>query len=67
VKRYGIEFTHFVSGSDPIYFIAGDLRGAVQIPQTVIAAGLEANPRMSKEEFDAYIEATTPKVEEEEE
>ena len=64
IKRYGIEFTHFVAGSDPIIFIQGDLRGAIQLPQTVITAGLEANPRMSEEELKKYIEDTTPKPEE---
>ncbi len=67
IKRYGIEFTHFVAGSDPVIFIQGDLRGAIQLPQTVITAGLEANPRMSEDELKRYIEDTTPKPEEGEE
>lgn len=45
LKRYGIEFSHPLSGHDPIKFKAGDLRGAIQLPQDVINAGLEANPR----------------------
>ena len=45
LKRYGIEFTHFLDGEDPIIFKAGDLRGAIQIPDDVIQAGLPANPR----------------------
>lgn len=45
VKRYGIEFCHRVAGEDPVVFTAGDLRGAVQLPSTVIEAGLEQNPR----------------------
>ncbi|MDD5861789.1 MAG: RagB/SusD family nutrient uptake outer membrane protein [Prevotella sp.] len=44
-KRYGIEYTHFVDKEDPIVFKAGDLRGAIQIPEAVINAGLAANPR----------------------
>ena len=67
IKRYGIEFTHFVAGSDPVIFIQGDLRGAIQIPQTVITAGLEPNPRMDPDALKKYIEDTTPKPEEGEE
>jgi len=58
LKRYGIEFTHLVKGEDPLVFIAGDLRGAVQLPNTVITAGLPGNARMTKEQIDAYIEST---------
>ena len=58
LKRYGIEFTHLVKGEDPLVFIAGDLRGAVQLPNTVIKAGLPGNARMTKEQIDAYIEST---------
>lgn len=45
IKRYGIEFTHFVGSEDPIIFHAADKRGAIQLPSDVINAGLEANPR----------------------
>ena len=45
IKRYGIEITHLLDGEDNIYFKAGDLRGALQLPAEVIEAGLEANPR----------------------
>lgn len=45
IKRYGIEFTHFLDGEDPIIFHAADKRGAIQLPEDVINAGLEANPR----------------------
>lgn len=45
LKRYGIEYTHFLDGEDPIVFKAGDPRGAIQIPDDVIQAGLPANPR----------------------
>lgn len=45
IKRYGIEFSHNLDGDDPIAFKAGDLRGAIQLPADVIAAGLSANPR----------------------
>ena len=45
IKRYGIEFSHNLDGADPIAFKAGDLRGAIQLPADVIAAGLSANPR----------------------
>ncbi|MBQ9646339.1 MAG: RagB/SusD family nutrient uptake outer membrane protein [Prevotella sp.] len=58
VKRYGIEYAHLNSYEDPNVFIAGDLRGAVQIPQTVITAGLPGNPRMDEAELKAYLERT---------
>lgn len=45
IKRYGISFSHVIFGSSPIVFEAGDLRGAIQLPNDVITAGLEANPR----------------------
>ena len=34
-----------IDGEDPIYFVAGDLRGAIQLPSDVINSGLQANPR----------------------
>ena len=58
IKRYGIEYAHQISGESPIYFIRGDIRGAIQIPQTVIMAGLEANPRPTKEEIDKFVQDT---------
>lgn len=67
IKRYGIEYIHPVSGEDPLYFIRGDLRGAIQLPQTVITAGLEANPRMSKEEIDKFVKDTEWEYEDEDE
>lgn len=45
IKRYGLEFCHLMDGEEPIVFKAGDLRGAVQLPSDVIAAGLPQNPR----------------------
>ncbi len=45
LKRYGIEYTHFRDGEDPIVIKAGDLRCALQLPEEVVTAGLEANPR----------------------
>ena len=58
LKRYGIEYTHPVVGEDPQIFIRGDLRGAVQIPNTVITAGLEGNPRQIPEEIKSFVLAT---------
>lgn len=52
LKRYGIEYTHFIDKSehiDPITFTAGDLRGAIQLPQAVINSGVQANPRLDEE------------------
>lgn len=45
VKRYGIEFSHLLANEEAITFQAGDLRGAIQLPNDVINAGLQANPR----------------------
>ena len=45
LKRYGIAFSHLVQREDPLVFQTGDLRGAVQLPNDVIKAGLPANPR----------------------
>ena len=45
LKRYGMEYTHEISGGEGITFKAGDLRGAIQLPQDVINAGQTANPR----------------------
>lgn len=45
IKRYGIAFSHNLDGEDAIVFEAGDLRGAIQLPNDVIDAGLPANPR----------------------
>ena len=45
VKRYGISYAHIVSKAEAIIFKAADLRGAIQLPNDVINAGLEANPR----------------------
>lgn len=45
IKRYGIEFSHNRSGMSDDELLVDDPRRAVQLPQEVIAAGLEANPR----------------------
>jgi len=45
IKRYGIEYSHARSGKADDELLVNDPRRAVQIPQEVIAAGLEANPR----------------------
>jgi len=58
LKRYGIEFAHLVRGEDPVIFIRGDLRAAVQLPKTVITAGLPATARMSAAEIEQIIENT---------
>ena len=39
----------FLENEDPLTFTAGDLRGAIQLPTDVIAAGLQANPRTTDE------------------
>ena len=49
LKRYGIEYEHYLENEEALTFTAGDLRGAIQLPTDVIAAGLEANPRTTAE------------------
>ena len=49
LKRYGIEYEHYVENEEPLTFTAGDLRGAIQLPTDVIEAGLQANPRLTDE------------------
>lgn len=45
IKRYGLYVTHNVDGTTPLILQPGDLRCAIQIPASVISAGLTANPR----------------------
>lgn len=45
LKRYGIEFAHNRDGNTDIVLKKDDRRRAYQLPQDVISAGLEANPR----------------------
>ncbi len=45
IKRYGIEISHNRDGLDPDILKVGDPRRAIQLPQDVINAGLEPNPR----------------------
>jgi len=47
IKRYGIEITHIQGTNAPKTLIVNDPRLAIQLPQEVILAGLEANPRPS--------------------
>jgi len=49
LKRYGIEYEHYIENEDALTFTAGDLRGAIQLPSDVIAAGLQENPRANEE------------------
>jgi len=45
VKRWGIEITHIVDGGSPLVLLKDDPRRAIQLPQQVTSAGIEANPR----------------------
>lgn len=45
IKRYGIEISHNRDGLDNDILKMDDPRRAIQLPQDVISAGLEANPR----------------------
>lgn len=46
LKRYGIEITHIQGTSGPQVLKYDDPRRAIQLPQEVILAGLEANPEL---------------------
>lgn len=45
IKRYGIEISHNREGLENDVLTLDDPRRAIQLPQDVIDAGLEANPR----------------------
>lgn len=45
LKRYGIAYTHAVDGGSNIEIEPYDKRLAIQLPNTVTAAGMEVNPR----------------------
>lgn len=45
LKRYGIEFSHNRAGNAPIVLKKDDPRRAIQLPQDVIDAGMQPNPR----------------------
>ncbi len=45
IKRYGLYVTHNLDGTSPLVLQPGDLRYAIQIPASVISAGITANPR----------------------
>ncbi len=44
IKRYGIEITHYIGSKEKDVLKWNDLRKAIQIPQDVVAAGIEPNP-----------------------
>ncbi len=45
LKRYGIAYQHIVDGGTNIQIEPYDKRLAIQIPEMVVAAGMEKNPR----------------------
>lgn len=45
IKRYNIEITHDIPGDTPVVLKQDDLRHAMQLPGSVIDAGLPKNPR----------------------
>ena len=48
IKRYGIEITHQIGSSTKDVLTWNDERSAIQIPQDVIAVGMEANAGKTK-------------------
>lgn len=45
IKRYGIEVSHSVYGGNPMVLTKDDPRRAIQLPESVLASGMQANPR----------------------
>ena len=45
LKRYGIEFSHNRDNATPVVLAKDDPRRAIQLPQDVINAGVQPNPR----------------------
>ena len=45
LKRYGVSYTHALDGEAPVEVTPYDKRLAIQLPNTVVAAGLAENPR----------------------
>ncbi|MEA4937032.1 MAG: RagB/SusD family nutrient uptake outer membrane protein [Paludibacter sp.] len=45
IKRYGIEIEHNIAGKGIDKLVYNDPRRAIQLPQEVISAGLDPNPR----------------------
>lgn len=45
IKRYGIEIEHNIAGKSVDKLVYDDPRRAIQLPQEVISAGLDPNPR----------------------
>lgn len=56
IKRYGIEITHFIGSSEVDVLKWDDSRRAIQIPQDVIAAGIEANPTQINSVNDSNVQ-----------
>lgn len=56
LKRYGIEWTHTIGEEATVkHMVWDDDRRAIQLPEEVIVAGLEANPRENVAEKDYYV------------
>lgn len=45
IKRYGIEIEHAIANASVDKLVYNDVRRAIQLPQEVISAGVEPNPR----------------------
>lgn len=59
IKRYGIEITHHIGSNVEDVLTWNDLRRSIQIPQDVIAAGVQANPSKKKPNNDSSIQPVT--------
>lgn len=45
LKRYGVAYSHDLDGEAPINIEPYDMRLAIQLPNSVVSAGIEDNPR----------------------
>lgn len=68
IKRYGIEIEHNIAGKGVDRLLYNDSRRAIQLPQEVISAGMEPNPRKTTTgagsvKLDTRLEKTIRKIE----
>jgi len=59
IKRYGIEITHFIGSDERDILTWNDSRRAIQVPQDVIAVGMEANPRKTSPKNNSELQPVT--------
>jgi hypothetical protein len=55
IKRFGFTIKHYMGISDELTLDVLDPRYAIQIPNEVIGAGLEPNPRVTNRAENSYV------------